>query len=101
MPDKGCMVNYRGLKGTADPTSKESWASCSLRSEPQRAFVSAAVGFLYPSSNWLCSGHWFKWIFLFYKHLLCSNCQSCWNKAIYRDAPNYHLLFFLGKYTLT
>jgi len=36
--------------------------------------------------------------FLFYKHLLCSNCHSCWNKAIYRDAPNYHLLsFFLSK----
>lgn len=32
--------------------------------------------------------------FLFYKHSLCSNCHSCWNKAIYRDAPNYHLLFF-------
>lgn len=65
MPDKGCMANYGGVKGTGAPNSKEEMGFvCSLRADVQHTLLPAAVGFLYHSNNQLCCGNWFKWIFL-------------------------------------
>lgn len=64
MPEKGCVANCRGLKGTEDPNFKGRMGlECVLETELQHAFAPVAVGFLYHSSNLLCSAHWFKWIF--------------------------------------
>lgn len=95
MSDKGCMTHYGGPTGTGDPNFWEQWplyaawglsSSMSLSLQPLASCVTAVMSYaLAPGLNGS---------FLFCKHLLCSNCHSCWNKAIYRDAPNYHLLFF-------